>query len=119
MTSTLKASRSAASSTAPLALQRSASLAHPQIELGYVPAAPANDVGGDVAQLDLFAVRQHPESILDRELWRRRQDRREACLAGDLGNKDAMLLPLVLALARLAAQRDARGLARSLSQPSA
>ena len=44
---------------------------------------------------------------LDRELWRRRQDRREAGLAAKMTGADAMLVPLALALARLSAQRDA------------
>lgn len=44
---------------------------------------------------------------LDHELWRRRQNEREGALAATVRQKDAPLLPLALALARLAAQRDA------------
>lgn len=42
------------------------------------------------------------------ELWRRAQDRREAGMDQDGSQSDRMILPLVLSLARLAAQRDAR-----------
>lgn len=48
----------------------------------------------------------------EHELWRRRQARREAQLATGLSETDTQLLPLVLALARLAAQRDACVLAQ-------
>lgn len=44
---------------------------------------------------------------LDEELWRRAEARREAELDVDAPGDDRMLLPLVLSLARLAAQRDA------------
>lgn len=47
-------------------------------------------------------------SILDDELWKRAQTRREAALAQGKPVEHQMLLPLVLSLARLAAQRDAR-----------
>lgn len=44
---------------------------------------------------------------LDDELWRRAETRREAELDVDGPRDDRLLLPLVLSLARLAAQRDA------------
>lgn len=44
---------------------------------------------------------------LDDELWRRSEARREAELHLDAPDDDRLLLPLVLSLARLAAQRDA------------
>lgn len=46
-------------------------------------------------------------SILDDELWKRAQTRREAALVEGKPVDHQMLLPLVLSLARLAAQRDA------------
>ncbi len=46
-------------------------------------------------------------STLDRELWVRRHDRRELELIASLPDDVRPLAPLVLALARLAAQRDA------------
>ena len=49
-----------------------------------------------------------PAKTLDAELWRRAQARREAVLGGGAPEADRLLLPLVLSLARLAAQRDAR-----------
>ena len=49
-----------------------------------------------------------PVNSLDEELWRRAQSRREAALGEGASTADQMLLPLVLSLARLAAQRDAR-----------
>ncbi len=45
--------------------------------------------------------------LLDEELWRRRQDRRDVTAVHAVTPDDAPLVPLVLALARLAAQRDA------------
>jgi len=45
---------------------------------------------------------------LDEELWRRAESRREADLYPDADETDRALLPLVLSLARLAAQRDAK-----------
>ena len=65
-------------------------------------------------QLDLFSARGLG-APLDHELWRRRQDRRDATIGGE-GAGDAMLLPLVLALARLGAQRDARAVAAATSR---
>ena len=47
--------------------------------------------------------------MLEDELWRRAQSRREAAMAADMSESDRLLLPLVLSLARLAAQRDVRG----------
>lgn len=44
---------------------------------------------------------------LEEELWRRSETRREAHLYPDVGEEDRLLLPLILSLARLAAQRDA------------
>lgn len=44
---------------------------------------------------------------LDEELWRRAETRRESGLYTDMQTDERMLLPLVLSLARLAAQRDA------------
>ncbi len=43
----------------------------------------------------------------DEEMWRRAEDRREASLHLDATEDERLLLPLVLSLARLAAQRDA------------
>lgn len=59
-------------------------------------------------QLDLFVGQR--SSVLDRELWRRRQDRRDTGVAAALAVADPELVSLALALARLAAQRDARRL---------
>ena len=47
-------------------------------------------------------------SVLDFELWRRAQARREAELGAGLDPAERRLLPLVLSLARLAAQNDVR-----------
>ena len=46
-------------------------------------------------------------SILDDELWKRAQTRREADVVKGESVEHQMLVPLVLSLARLAAQRDA------------
>ena len=46
---------------------------------------------------------------VDEELWRRSEARREASLYPEASGDDRLLLPLVLSLARLAAQRDTRG----------
>lgn len=48
-----------------------------------------------------------PADRLDTELWSRRQDRRDVVMAGEVSADDAPLVPLLLALARLCAQRDA------------
>ena len=45
------------------------------------------------------------------ELWRRAEGRRETALVSDLGPFERSLLSLVLSMARLSAQRDARSLA--------
>jgi hypothetical protein len=45
---------------------------------------------------------------IDEELWLRAQARREDELGAGVSPADRLLLPLVLSLARLAAQRDAR-----------
>jgi hypothetical protein len=55
--------------------------------------------------------------VMDRELWRRAQTRREAERFSEASARDRLLLPLVLSLARLAAQRDSRNL-RCLGQAS-
>lgn len=47
-------------------------------------------------------------SYLDQELRRRLEAQRAATIAQDLDEADVLIVPLVLALARLAAQRDAR-----------
>ena len=44
----------------------------------------------------------------EEELWRRAEDRREAQLALGLTSFDQSLLALVMSMARLAAQREAR-----------
>jgi hypothetical protein len=46
--------------------------------------------------------------MLAQELWLRSQARHAASIAADLDDADALLIPLVLSLARLSAQRDAR-----------
>lgn len=51
------------------------------------------------------------------ELWRRAQDRRDRTLTAGMESADAALVPLVLALARLSAQRDARVI-EGLSAPA-
>jgi hypothetical protein len=45
---------------------------------------------------------------IEEELWRRAEARREANLYPDAAPSDRLLLPLVMSLARLAAQRDAK-----------
>lgn len=47
-------------------------------------------------------------SALDLELWKRRQLRLDQAQAAAFPPEDAELIPLVLSLARLAAQRDAK-----------
>lgn len=47
-------------------------------------------------------------SYLEQELVRRHDARRAAGLAHDFEEADALIAPFVLAVARLAAQRDAR-----------
>lgn len=46
---------------------------------------------------------------LDEELWRRAEARREEHLYPNASAEERLLLPLVLSLARLAAQRDVTG----------
>lgn len=46
---------------------------------------------------------------LDEQLWRKAEERREAQLHPERTEDETLLLPLVLSLARLAAQRDMRG----------
>ena len=52
-----------------------------------------------------------PTSALDRELWVRRHNRRELELINTMPEEIRPLAPLVLALARLAAQRDVKATA--------
>jgi hypothetical protein len=66
-------------------------------------------------QLDLFH-RAPQANLLNDALWSRRQDRRDATLAADAEADDLLLMPLVLALARLAAQRDAAELGAAYSR---
>lgn len=54
-------------------------------------------------------------TALDVELWRRAQTRREAVMTDGASEADQLLLPLVLSLARLTAQRDVRA-AKAISQ---
>lgn len=49
-----------------------------------------------------------PQSVLEQELWTRRQERREKLAAEGMDEADAALVPLILSLARLAAHRDVR-----------
>lgn len=49
-----------------------------------------------------------PAATTEEELWRRAETRREADLYPDATPEDRLLLPLILSLARLAAQRDAK-----------
>jgi hypothetical protein len=70
----------------------------------------AETVPGANAAGEAIAGRVRSASTFTDELWRRSQSRREAALHPDLSEDDGRLLPLVLSLARLAAQRDARAL---------
>lgn len=47
-------------------------------------------------------------SVIDEELWRRSEARRVAALTPDASQEERLLIPLVMSLARLAAQRDAK-----------
>jgi hypothetical protein len=67
----------------------------------------AGDPNDDPLQLDLFVPRSTKGSALEQQMWLRRQDRREADLIATMDQADAQLVPLILSLARLAAQRDA------------
>lgn len=49
-------------------------------------------------------------SELQDAIWRRFQAHREVGLAEHVGEDEGLLIPLVLSLARLAAQRDARAM---------
>ncbi len=71
--------------------------------------APEQRSGDEVSntQLDLFK-RWDRSDVLDAALWSRHQDRREIAAAKDFGNEDVPLVSLIMALARLSAQRDAR-----------
>lgn len=55
-------------------------------------------------------------TTLDYELWRRAEDRREAATYAELTPEQRLLVPLVLSLARLAAQRDSHA-AQSYREP--
>ena len=56
-----------------------------------------------------YSLASPTSGCLDEELWRRAQVRRERDMYPELSDEDRLLLPLVLSLARLAAQRDAKG----------
>lgn len=71
----------------------------------------------DLPEIRAGAPREHASvaadstGVLDRELWVRRRDRRELELIEGLPQNVRALAPLVLALARLSAQRDAAAMA--------
>lgn len=71
----------------------------------------------DPSEIRAGAPREHasvasePTGVLDRELWVRRHDRRELEVIEGLPENARALAPLVLALARLCAQRDAATIA--------
>jgi len=48
-------------------------------------------------------------ATLDDELWRRAEARREALMLTGATEDERLLMPLALSLARLMAQRDAKG----------
>lgn len=48
-------------------------------------------------------------ATLDDELWRRAEARREALMLTEATEDERLLMPLALSLARLMAQRDAKG----------
>ena len=54
-------------------------------------------------------MRLAPADDLAGELWRRMQTKREVTLSGESSEFDRALVALVMSLARLSAQRDARG----------
>lgn len=62
----------------------------------------------EAGQLDLFGRGLEHDVGLDAGLWSRRQDRHDHDRIAELPCEDAAVAPLILALARLAAQRDAR-----------
>jgi len=72
-----------------------------------VQPGSVHDEQEDPRQLDLFHGRRGP-SGLDGALWSRRQSRHDCAVIQDVHAEDVLLVPLVLALARLSAQRDAR-----------
>lgn len=55
-----------------------------------------------------YSSTEPASGLLEEELWRRAQVRRELDLYPELSAEERLLLPLVLSLARLAAQRDAK-----------
>lgn len=77
---------------ATIGLTREAGGAAPEASDSKRPAAGVSERGGMLAQ----------------ELWLRSQARHAASIAASLDDADALLIPLVLSLARLGAQRDAR-----------
>lgn len=70
----------------------------------------------DEPQLDLFDYRAERDDGLDAALWGRRHRRRDLAQSAALSPEDATIVPLVLSLARLAAQRDARLIVQALLQ---
>lgn len=66
----------------------------------------------EAGQLDLFARGPERDTGLDAGLWARRHDRRDEVRRAARPPMDAAVAPLVLALARMAAQRDARRIVR-------
>lgn len=66
-------------------------------------------VGGGLCSEVRRLERAHLSSSgLDDELWSRRQDLQDFSVAASAGPEGAPMVPLILALSRLAAQRDAQ-----------
>lgn len=86
--------------------------------LGDQAGRPAEDCGPSEAvsdaepisdaRLDLFGDRADRDEGLDTALWTRWRDRSDQAKSAALSSEDAAIAPLLLSLARLAAQRDAR-----------
>lgn len=85
-------------------------------EVKQSPAQPCAKADIEWRQLDLFEGRSGPAS-LDGALWSRRQSRRDNVVINGVAGNEGLLVPLILALARLSAQRDARAIAGSHSHP--
>lgn len=68
----------------------------------------------EAAQIDLFTQSPERDAGLDAGLWARRQSRHDHDRSAGLALDDAAIAPLILALARLAAQRDARRIVQAL-----
>ena len=68
-------------------------------------------------QLDLFDHHTERDVGLEAALWARRHGRRDRAQSADLSLEDTAVVPLVLSLARLAAQRDARLMVQERLQP--